>query len=358
MAKMTRKCVLCVIIGALLFSIFACNAAAAAEKGVDYFIYQAEDYYSGTITEGVAADLQPGETLSFRLGKDAQFKAGTYLLTVYSCGNRESFDVLVNGTKVGTISRTGTGFGQDQMTYDKLQTEIKLKPEDTLSLVAPSGSYWGWVDFIVLDVCGGSNTGGGSAATPTEAPAQEPTPAEEPKPEGDSTESGEGYILYQTEFFYDKITQGHFADLQPKTTVEIPLNSYPDFKDGWYTITIRSCGSRETTFLRINGTVIGSVSRKATEFGDDKMTEDKYNKKVELKAGDTLTLAAPDDGTYGWVDWVRLNEADPPAGATENTGTQHTEQARIGWVVWLIIGVAAAAAAAGAFVVVRRKKKS
>ena len=128
------------------------KAADVPETGEGCFIYQAENYYSGNlVADGTAADLQPNESISFHLRDNPAFTDGNYILTVYSCGNRESIGVSVNGSPVGAITRAATGFGTDQMTYDKLQTVLSLKSGDTLSITGQTGSYWGWVDFIVLD---------------------------------------------------------------------------------------------------------------------------------------------------------------------------------------------------------------
>ena len=121
-------------------------------------------------------------------------------------------------------------------------------------------------------------------------------------------------------------------------------------------------------YLRLNGTSIGSVSRKATGYGADQMTENRYSKKIELTKDDVLTLVAPDDDTFGWVDYVRLNAVDPPTSAR----TESTEEATIATepvdtpsgsdtnsmmpVVYWIIGVFAfAAVLCGVIILVRRK---
>lgn len=124
----------------------------AVESGDGWHQYQAEYFYDGNISENAAADLQPGETLEIPVDAAKNFAEGEYTLTVRSCGNRESFEILVNGKSVGTVTRTGTGFGMDQMTDDKLSKTITLKPGDVIGLKAPSGEIWGWVDCITLDL--------------------------------------------------------------------------------------------------------------------------------------------------------------------------------------------------------------
>ena len=283
----------------------------ATETGDGYFIYQAEAIYTKMPNTGdPAADLQPGESIDFKLSANKDFTAGTYTLSIRSCGNREQFTVKLNGEAIDVVSRTGTEFGMDQMTDDKLMVPLELKPEDTLTITAQSGSYWGWVDFIVLDV--GDTT-------------------KEGQPVGEATEVGDGYYLYQAEFFYNKVSEGVAADLQPGTVINMPLNACEGFQAGWYTITVASCGTRETIYLRVNDKSIGSIARLESGYGMDEMSEDRYKVKVELGPDDVLTLSAPNDGTYGWVDYVRLDAVEPPANAkdddqaTEPTETEATE---------------------------------
>lgn len=308
------------------------------------FRYEGEAYYTKTPDVcSEAADLQPGETLSIPLKDNGDFVAGTYTLSVYSCGNRERFTVLVNGETVGEITRTGTNFGMDQMTLDVLAVPLTLEPEDTVSLVAQSGAYWGWVDFVSLQG--------------------------EVKPEGDPVTASDGALQYQAEFFYSRLNGRKYADFQPGTVMDIPLNTYEGFEEGWYNLTIRSCGTRECIYVRVNGKVIGSVSRLAGGYGEEEMSEDRFSTKIALKPEDVLTLSAPSDGTYGWVDWVRLEKAQAPAEPTEAPETtpsvpqiQPTEPAggKSNTPAILAGGTAAVLVIAGivaAVIVIRKKRK-
>ncbi len=308
------------------------------------FRYEGETYYAKTPdVTGEAADLQPGETMTIPLSDNGDFVAGTYTLSVYSCGNREQFDVLVNGESVGTITRTGTNFGMDQMTLDVLDVPLTLKPEDTISLVAPAGSYWGWVDFVSLQG--------------------------EVKPQGNPVTAADGKLQYQAEFFYNRLDGQKYADLQPGTVIDIPLNTYEGFEAGWYNLTVRSCGTRECIYIRVNGKVLGSVSRLASGYGEEELSEDRFSKKVELKPEDVLTLSAPKDGTFGWVDWVQLEKAEAPAEPTEAPETtppttaapQPTEPAdgagNPGSVLWIVLAAALVLAGIAIAVVLIWKKK-
>ena len=244
----------------------------------DYYIYQAEDYYTGNICEGVAADLQPGETIAITLG--SEFATGKYILTVSSCGNRESFEILINGESFGTINRIGTDYGMDQMSFDKLAGKIlQLRPGDVISIVAPADGY-GWVDYLCLDVYG---------------------------PE-DGVETGVGYFCYQAEAFYDKLPGSGdcAADLQPGETIAVTLGS--EFAAGKYTLTVSSCGNRESFEILINGESVGTINRVGTDYGMNQMTPDTLEAVLVLKQGDVITVAAPEGGYYGWVDYLQLDK--------------------------------------------------
>lgn len=245
------------------------------------FVYQAENYYTGSISEGTAADLQPNERIEIALGTNNAFTAGKYTLLIRSCGNRESFEILVNGESVGSIIRTGTDFGMDQMTEDKLSGKIlQLKPEDIITIVAPAEGY-GWMDYLYLEAYDIS----------------------------DGVESGPDYFTYQGEAFYELLPGdgSTAADIQPEETMVIPLNTNADFSGGKYTLSISSCGNRESFEILINGESVGSISRSGTGFGMDQMTVDKLDVVLELYADDIVTVVASADG-YGWVDYLQLDK--------------------------------------------------
>ncbi len=113
-------------------------------------VFEAEDYYTGNKAEG-QADLQPGENISIQM--PGNFIKGTYNVSVVSCGNRTQLDVSVDGKGVGSILRTGTGFGMNEMTTDSvvelpiaLETGNVLEIQDSGSI----GSGYGWVDKVIL----------------------------------------------------------------------------------------------------------------------------------------------------------------------------------------------------------------
>lgn len=319
---------------------------------VEGICYQAEDVYSGNISEEVAADLQPGESLDFDVSSNSAFTAGTYVLTIRSCGNRELFTVEVNGAVVGTLGRTGTDFGQIYMTDDVLTTPLELSDGDVLTITAQSGEYWGWVDYILL-----------SATTENSGSVEL---------EGEAVEIGDGCYIFQAEYF-TKLLAGDntAANLLAGDVLEIPMSACEGFVDGWYTITIVSCGSRETIYLRLNGDSIGSVTRLATDLTVEGMTEKKFGQKKQLTAQDVLTLSAPADGSQGWIDYVILTAVDAPGGSTtvdttepvtqptetepQPTTAGSSEPADV--PVGMIVGIAVVIVAVVAVVIVVIKKK-
>lgn len=284
------------------------EGGTVTEPDLGGICYQAEDYYGGNISENVAADLQPGEVLEFDLSSNTAFADGTYLLTVRSCGNRESFTIKVNGAAVDVLSRAGTDFGQIYMTDDVVATPIELKAGDILSVCAPNGEYWGWVDYILLTPAEASS--GGTVL------------------EGEAVEVGDGYYIFQAEYFSNLLVGDNTAaNLISGEVLEIPLSRCEGFEDGYYFITVVSCGNRETIYLRINGESIGSITRLGTNLNLEGMTEKKFGQKKQLTSEDVLSLVAPGDGTTGWIDYVILTKTTAPGGAAAVDPTEPSESA-------------------------------
>ncbi len=248
----------------------------AMESGAGWYRYQAEHFYTGNLAgdNKEAADLQPGQTLEIPVG--ANFVEGQYTLTVRSCGNRESFEILVNGQSVGTLSRKGTGFGMDQMTDDKRTKALTLNPGDVISLVAPASGY-GWVDYVQLEVL--------------------------PQPK---TESGYGWARYHAEHFYtgNLTDSDKAADMQLSEQIEIPVNAIADFEAGKYTLSLRTCGDRTSYEVLVDGVSAGTITREGSGWGDYNVS--KLEATLELKADSVITIKSPASG-YGWVDYVQLD---------------------------------------------------
>ena len=255
----------------------------ALETQVDYYRYHAEAFYDTLPSTGdAAADMQPNTQFNVELAANGAFSAGKYILSVASCGNRESFEILVNGESMGTISRIGSDFGMNHMSTDALDAVLELSESDVITVVAPAEGY-GWVDYVQL-----------TKYLPAEA-----------------TETGDGYYVYQTEYFYDgTINEEVAADMQPGETISLRLNANADFAAGEYWLTVYSCGDRESFDVLVNGERAGTISRTATGYGQDQMTYDKLETVLELKPDDVVSIAAPEEG-YGWVDFIMVEKSAP-----------------------------------------------
>lgn len=251
-------------------------------------VYQGEGYYKKQ-NDNPAADLQPGEQIIIPVSDHSAFTAGTYRLSIRSCGLREAFYIKVNGIERGSISRRSSGYGMDLMTEDKMGTELTLFAGDLLCVESAKGSSWGWVDAICLE------------------------------PSGDqAVVQQQSSYLFEAEDFYTKQQDHPVADLQPGEQITIPLGSNPQFTEGNYYVMVKSCGSRTVLNIRKNGEQIGAISRNETGFAMDSMTLDVLMRPLYLTKDDTITLHAPgaddpEDNTYGWVDQVILRQA--PAAA-------------------------------------------
>lgn len=120
------------------------------------YTFQGEDVYSGNINNGDgmggtaddnAADLQPGEKLSFTM--PSNLPAGDYKFELRTTGNRTDYNIYVGTTLVSTIKRAeGSGWGFDWMTTETANDLITLNPGDVLVLEAPDNGEYGWVDWI------------------------------------------------------------------------------------------------------------------------------------------------------------------------------------------------------------------
>lgn len=260
------------------------TVADAVETQVDYYRYHAEAFYDSLPSTGdAAADMQPDTQFAIELAVNDEFSAGKYILSVASCGNRESFEILVNGESVGTISRAGSDFGMNHMSTDALDVVLELSESDVITVVAPAEGY-GWVDYVQL-----------TKHLPAEA-----------------TETGDGYYVYQTEYFYDgTINEGVAADMQPGETISLRLNANADFVEGEYRLGIYSCGNRESFEVLVNGEGVGSVTRETTGYGQDQMTYGKLETALNLKPEDVITICAPEGGYYGWVDFIMVEKSAP-----------------------------------------------
>ena len=117
--------------------------------------YRAADHYGKKTEDSFFADLQPGESISFRAGDHPDFREGTYRIAVTSNGNRTRLLVRQNGAVLGSIVRVnGNGFDRTDMTRNVLGRNIRVQADDVITLEAPGSSHeegpWGWVGAIEL----------------------------------------------------------------------------------------------------------------------------------------------------------------------------------------------------------------
>ena len=243
-------------------------------------IYQGEAYYTKQ-KDNPAADLQPGEQILIPVSDNGSFTDGKYRVQIQSCGNRESFQIKVNGRTVGSISRKETNYGMDSMTEDTMGTLVDLKAGDTLIVEGQSGGKYGWVDCVTLKL-------------------QEKT-----------NQKNQNYFSWEAEDFYTKQKDNPAADLQPGEAVPIPLSSNDTFTAGTYYIAVISNGDRTMMQVDINGTLLGSITRNKTNFSMEGMSMDALLRPVSLTPGDTVSLVAQGEqgsetGPWGWVDRMVL----------------------------------------------------
>ena len=147
-----KKALTLIMAIALVLS-FSIPAFAATE-----ILLQGEDVYDGNINNGEsmggtaddnAADLQPGEKLSFTL--PAGTAEGEYKVEVRNTGNRTDYNIYVGSNLASTIKRSeGSGWGFDWMTTDAAKDNVTLKAGDVLVIEAPDNGEYGWVDWVKL----------------------------------------------------------------------------------------------------------------------------------------------------------------------------------------------------------------
>ncbi|MFC5464130.1 LPXTG cell wall anchor domain-containing protein [Lederbergia graminis] len=137
----------------------------------------------------------------------------------------------------------------------------------------------------------------------------------------DKTATGDNVLRYEGEVYYDGVinNDGLTADLQPKEKIEFSVGDHDSFADGQYELSILSTGNRTAYNIEVNGEAVGTVSRIDTGFDLGTITLDPLQEVyLNLNAGDVISILAPDDGTYGWLDAVNLkyvSEYDPSAPA-------------------------------------------
>lgn len=247
--------------------------------------YRAADYYERKAEHGMCADLQPGESISFRVGDQPEFREGEYRIAVNSNGDRTRLLVKQNGNILGSIVRVkGNGFDRTDITRNLLNRNVLLKADDIITIEAPGSNPeegpWGWVENIEL-------------VTP---------PA--------STGMAKVEYRYDGEDYYQASLYSPAADLQAGDSIHIPLSDDPDFQAGLYRLSVLSNGTREQFAIKVNGQPVGVIRKKAADYSDTDYSQDYMEGVISLSPGDILTLTGQDGDYFGWVNYILLEKED------------------------------------------------
>lgn len=257
---------------------------AASERTGNRVVYQGADLYEKKAENYNAADLQPGDSLSFRAGEHKDFQEGFYQIGAVTNGNRTRLWVKVNGEMAGSIVRvTGSGFEKSDFTMNRMNHTLYIRPDDVITLEAPGNEEegpWGWVEAVQL------------------IPA--PVGTGQPKAE----------YRYDGEDFYQASLYSPAADLQPGTSILIPVSNDPDFVEGRYRLSVLSNGTREEFTVQLNGLPVGVIRRKATDYSDIDYSQDYLEMVLSLKPGDVLTLTGQEGDFFGWVNYILLEREE------------------------------------------------
>ncbi|MCD8223558.1 MAG: hypothetical protein LUC99_01685 [Clostridiales bacterium] len=143
----------------------------------------------------------------------------------------------------------------------------------------------------------------------------------------------DGYYYYGSDY-YAKLTgsENQYADLQPREEMEFCVGDAFGFADGNYILTLRSSGTRTKLMVKVNGVVVGMLSRENTDWED--MNDAVLDLVLSLTPEDVITIYAPgteDLGPYGWVDYVKLTATDQAADTAAAVRTKITLQAEDYW---------------------------
>lgn len=99
------------------------------------------------------------------------------------------------------------------------------------------------------------------------------------------------------------------ADLQPNTSIDIPLSQVEGFTEGNYFIHIRQAGNRQVLTVEAGGKT-GKIICKDTGFGWTQDSETKSPDVMALSSGDILSVKAATAGAYAHVDWIGLERIE------------------------------------------------
>ena len=109
--------------------------------------YDAVRFYTGKLAdENRAVDLQPGEQIEIPASDSNNFTAGKYTLSLRSCGNRTTYEIMVDGQSIGAIHREGSGWGD----YSESIIPLMLNMDSVITIKAPADGTYGWVRSVTL----------------------------------------------------------------------------------------------------------------------------------------------------------------------------------------------------------------
>jgi hypothetical protein len=256
---------------------------ASKEASGKTVTYRGTDIYEKKSENYPAADLQPGDSLSFAVDSNPDFEEGAYQIAVTSNGNRTRMWVKHNGETAGSIVRVnGNGFEKTDFTCNVMNHTLMLKKGDRISIEAPGNQEegpWGWVEKVELI----------------------------PAPQ--KTGQAKTEYRYDGEDFYQASLYSPAADLQPETSITFPVSNDPDFTEGVYRLSVLSNGTREQFTVFLNGQPVGIIRRKATDYSDIDYSQDYLEALLNLKPGDILTITGQAGDFYGWVNYILLERA-------------------------------------------------
>ena len=115
---------------------------------------------------------------------------------------------------------------------------------------------------------------------------------------------------YDGEDFYQASLYSPAADLQPGTSIVIPVSNDPDFVEGRYRLSVLSNGTREEFTVQLNGLPVGVIRRKATDYSDIDYSQDYLDMVLALQPGDVLTLTGQEGDFFGWVNYILLEREE------------------------------------------------
>ena len=125
---------------------------------------------------------------------------------------------------------------------------------------------------------------------------------------GGTQNNGKTSVTYEAEDYYTggntSANNNGTADMQPGDSFDINVPN--DIAKGTYELSITSTGNRTQYDITVDGQEAKHLTRTGSGFELQYLTTDKLQDKLYLSGGEKITVAAPADGTYGWVDKISL----------------------------------------------------